>query len=159
MTDAPKPRWMFNADDLRKATSAPEFQGPDTISFESAQTIDNQYRVPVGRWNGNVAFRRGPDNSLDFMYAVDKVIDCIHKVKDKGVLDSLEMTVLSVVFPETFQYVDPAVAQQLARVNLRLSMEEVRTIGELVAARLKEELNWNSGYGGSSVPGRSVTRV
>lgn len=158
---SPKPRWMFDRDDLNKATTAADFSPTDyhpELRIASAQTIDNQYRVPEGRWNGNVVFRRYPDNSLDFNAAKNIVIDCIHKVKDEGILDNLEMTILSVVFPDTFQFIDPMIATQMARVNLRLTADEIRTIGELVSAHLKEELNWNAGAGGGSVPGRSVTR-
>lgn len=160
--NSPKPRWMFDRDDLVKATAGQTFSETDyrpEYPVVDSQTINNQYRVPENRWIGSVAFRRYPDNSLDFEYATQKVVQCINKVKDDGILDNLEMTILSVVFPETFKFVDPTIAMQMARVNLRLSAQEVQTIAELVAAHLREVLNWSAGYGGGSVPGRSITRV
>jgi hypothetical protein len=40
-----------------------------------------------------------------------------------------------------------------------VTADEIRTIGELVSAHIKEEMNWAAGYGGGYVPGRSVTRT
>jgi len=125
----------------------------------SLETIDPMYRTPDNRNIGCVAFRRYPDNSLDFDAAKNLVVDAIHKAKELVPLTNLEELILSVAFPDAFQFVDPTLASQLSRVNLRLSPMEIMTIRDLVSAHLKAEMNFNAGLGGGSVPGRAVTRT
>lgn len=121
----------------------------------------SSYRMPLDRECGNYMFRRYMDGSLDLSYACHKVIDAIHQAKDSGgadVLNSLQKVALSVLFPNSFDFVDSAMVPQIASVQLRLSPEEVQLIRMKVAAHLAEEMNWNAGRGGGSVPGRSATR-
>lgn len=135
-------------------------EGTDYVESETVPTVQvgTSYRVPVGRTNGNTMFRRYMDNTLDIQYAADKIIDAIHTHVDGGILTNIEELALSVCFPSAFYFLDSEVALAMRDVNLQLSADEVRVIRHRVASQLLEEINWNSGLGGGSVPGRSVTR-
>lgn len=117
----------------------------------------SSYRTPVERVNGNVMFRRYLDGRLDMDYAVGKVLEAVHKLKEGVILSEQEKVALSVVYPTVFTYVDAGVVDSVRSVNLKLSLEETALIALKVAAQLAEELNWNAGLGGGSVPGRSET--
>lgn len=123
--------------------------------------VQPSYRTPGDRVLGNVMFRRYPGGELDVANAAHQVIDAIHRVKDMGgadQLNSLEKTALSVLFPQSFFYVDASMVSSVARVQLRLAPHEVEQVRMAVAAHLAEEMNWNAGFGGGSVPGRSTTK-
>jgi hypothetical protein len=82
-------------------------------------------------------------------------------VKDGGGVDQLnteEKVALSLLFPEEFDYVDSGMVEAVASIHCRITMAEVMHVREKVAHHLAEEMNWNAGYGGGSVPGRSQTR-
>ena len=119
----------------------------------------SSYRTPVERVNGNVMFRRYLNGALDFDYAIGKVLEAVHKLKEGVPLSQPEEVALSVVYPSVFSYVDPGVVDSVRSVNLKLSLEETSLIALKVSAKLAEELNWNAGMGGGSVPGRSETRT
>lgn len=124
--------------------------------------VQATYRMPPGRVNGNVLFRRYPNGALDLEYAVHKVVDALHRVKNSGGVDQLnssEKSALSVLFPHSFDFVPPGMAAGVMTVNLRLSPAEVLQIKEAVATHLAEEMNYNAGLGGGSVPGRSSTKA
>ncbi len=127
-------------------------------AYQVPSGVVASYRVPYGRDNGNVMFRRYPNGLLDYEYAKHKIMNALHTAKEEGVLNSLEKTALSVLFPGVFTYLDPSVAPAVRDVNLRISAEEACELRCIVCAFLKEELNWNSGFGGGSVAGRSSTR-
>jgi hypothetical protein len=119
------------------------------------------YRTPADRVSGNEFFRRYLNGMLDIPYAVSKVLDAVHRAKDSGGIDQLngeEKTVLGVIFPVPFGLAD-AVAGSMAAVQQRLSLIEVEQIRQAVAAHLQEELNYNAGRGGGSVPGRHQTKA
>jgi hypothetical protein len=120
------------------------------------------YRTPPDRVQGNVFFRRYLNGALDVPYAVSKVIDALHRVKDSGGINQLnneERTALSVLFPTQFSFVSEPIVDAIAVVQLRLSLLEIEQIRQEVAAHISEELNWNAGMGGSSTPGRHQTRA
>jgi len=119
------------------------------------------YRTPPDRVRGNELFRRYPNGTLDLQGAKNLVVDALHRVKESGghdQLNALEKVALSVLFPMSFEYVASGMEQAVAEVQLKLSPVEVMQIRELVASHLAEELNWNAGLGGGSVPGRNTTR-
>lgn len=134
-------------------------EDPSLAIFTEYGPVETRY--PVGRVDGNPLFRRYTDGSLDVMYAVHKVVDAIHAIRDSGgadVLGPVDRMALSVLFPYSFAYVDSGMLSHVATVQLRLSPMEVEMIRARVASHLAEEMNWNAGRGGGSVPGRSTTR-
>lgn len=127
-----------------------------------AQGVQPSYRTPADRVSGNTMFRRYINGMLDYGYACQKVIDAIHAVKECGGVDCLntaQKVALSVLFPGSFEFVSSGMVDAVAKVNLRLSPQEVQMIRTKVAAHLAEEMNWNAGLGGGSVPGRSSTKA
>lgn len=135
---------------------------PGQVSAVQGPTgVQPTYRTPVGRVNGNELFRRYPSGQLDVQHAVNTVLNALHRAKDSaGVnqLNSMEQTALSCLFPGSFDYIAPDMAPSVATVQLRLSPAEVSLIRTKVAQHLAEEMNYNAGLGGGSVPGRSSTR-
>ena len=120
----------------------------------------NNYRTPADRVNGNEMFRRYLDGRLDIKYAVDKVVDAVHRYKEKDIaLYTQEAVSLQILFPGAgFDGgVDPAMANAVAGVNLKLTPQEIALIRFRVASHLAEEMNYNAGQGGGSVPGRNQT--
>lgn len=128
----------------------------------------NQYndRTVLPRNEGCTPLRRFPNGVLDHKYAAHQVIDIIHKIKDGGFITEFERAILSLILPALHEskgsityptssgLVDPKIAQTMTK----LSNDERMLIAIIVEQHLREELNWNSGLGGGSVPGRSTTR-
>ena len=121
--------------------------------------VTSSYRTPANRATGNDVFRRYQDGALDISYAKDKVVDMIHAVKDGHSITEVEKCILTCCFPEVFYFVDPDVAANLMRINLRITPQEMVAIAMAVAAHLSEEANYNAGMGGGSVPGRGTSRA
>lgn len=131
----------------------------DTDVVSVGPGVQSSYRTPDGRVSGNSLFRRYLNGSLDLEDACNKVIDAIHRVKENAApLNSLEVVALSCLFPGQFDGVDPALASSVASVQFNLLPQECELIRQKVSSHLAEELNWNSGQGGGSVPGRSQTK-
>ena len=89
------------------------------------------------------------------------MIDALHRAKDCGGTDQLntvEKVVLSVLFPGSFSHIGDGMVDAVSTVHLRLSPLEVQEVRGAVARHLAEEMNYNAGRGGGSVPGRSSTR-
>ena len=137
-------------------------EAPETVPVQPPGVVSS-YRAPTDRVNGNQVFRRYPDGSLDIDYAANKVIDMVHRVKESdnssGFLTNQEELTLSVCFPRLFNFVDISLLDRMREVNLRITADEAVLVAMKVSAHLKEELNWNAGSGGGSVPGRSTTRA
>jgi hypothetical protein len=147
---------------LRKALSGGSAE-EDLTDYKQTEVVVStdhiaaDYRVPVGRAYGNQLFRRNHDGSLDVDSARDSVLTVLSKVRHKAYLTDFEKLILSSVFPGVFQFYDPMVASKMASVQLQISMQERQDIAILVSAHMAEELNWNGGFGGGSVAGRSFT--
>lgn len=138
----------------KTATDFSENVPYDTISAPTAT-----YRTPSGRVNGNEFFRRYITGPLDVGYAVRKVLLAMARAKDSGGINQLngeEQSVLRVLFP--VQFGGDTLSGDQAMVQYRLTLIEVEQIRQAVAAHIQEELNYNAGMGGGSVPGRSQTR-
>jgi hypothetical protein len=117
----------------------------------------NQYndRTILPRNEGCTPLRRFPNGILDHKYVAHEVIDIIHKIKDGGFTTDFERALLTLILPASFkELIDPKIAQTMTK----LSNDERMIIALIVEQHLREELNYNSGLGGGSVPGRSSTR-
>jgi hypothetical protein len=121
--------------------------------------VNSSYRTPLDRSSGNKLFRRYLNGVLDMDYACQVVIDAVHRFKQKDIpVYPLERVALQVLFPGHFgDDVDALMAPSVAGVQLDLLPEEQAIIRARVAMHLAEEINWNAGYGGGSVAGRSQT--
>ena len=118
----------------------------------------NQYndRTIVPRNPGCEILRRYPNGVLDLKYVANKIIDIIHKIKDQGNITEMERAVLSLILPQQFgKLVNPKIAQTVTK----LSNDERMALAVIVNQHTKEEMNYNAGLGGGSVPGRSSTRA
>jgi hypothetical protein len=138
-----------------------DWQPGEESAYQVAPGVQPQYRTPADRVSGNQLFRRYPNGALDVEYAKQCVVDALHRVKESGghdQLNSLEKVALSVLFPMSFDYVPAGMAPAVTSVQLRLGPSELMLIREAVGRHLAEEVNWNAGKGGGSVPGRHVTR-
>jgi hypothetical protein len=158
-------RFLPHNEELVKAQSGDDHKPADYREELTVATVlpgvQHSYRTPAGRVSGNDVFRRYTNGSLDLDYACAKIVQALHLAKDGGgvdVLNGVDKIVLSVLFPTSFDTVGSQMAGHVAHVQLRITPEEVQMLRMKVAAKLAEELNWNAGMGGGSVPGRSSTR-
>lgn len=129
--------------DIQKSTAAefrPEvdYKGPTEDAFRAQ--MQPQYRTPPDRVNGNEIFRRYPDGKLDYGYAKNKVIDAIHKVRDKVEPTGFEKMALSACYPGVFGFEDDSMSSYTAGVTLRMSMEERLRLCAMVSAHLSKEM-------------------
>lgn len=160
-------RLLEQNDELLKAQAGISGQSHEATDYSNTEVVgvisgpQATYRTPPDRMIGNVFFRRYINGALDLRYAVDKVVDALHRCKDGGGIDQLnneEKTALGVLFPMQFATVDNSMIMQVASVQLKISLMEMDAIRQAVAAHVQEELNYNAGRGGSSAPGRHQTR-
>jgi hypothetical protein len=151
-----------NAELMQKSTSGQSPVATDyvhNVDAVSLQKIPQSYRAPVDRENGNAMFKRYLDGRLHFEYAVHKVIDAIHRAKVGNDMSPEDQAILVTLFPEVPQFggAAPGMASSVALVNLRISPVEREAIRQAVGQHFAEEMNWNAGLGGGSVPGRKQT--
>lgn len=144
------------ADEVRKAVSDKSTSyRPGKIHPTIYRTPHNERTVSPPRQDGNTALRRYPDGRLDIPYVAHKIIEVIHKMKDGGYTTEFEKALLCLVLPGQFkQLIDAKIAQTMTK----LSTDERMLLALYVNKHHREELNWNAGRGGGSVPGRGQTR-
>ena len=129
-------------------------------SFRPGETHQVEYRnqfqdKTLKRNEGCTPLRRYPNGTLDHKYVAHQVIDVVHKMKDGGSVTDFERALLTLVLPGKFkELIDSKIAQTMTK----LSNDERMMIGLLVEQHMREELNWNAGMGGGSVPGRGSSR-
>jgi hypothetical protein len=147
--------------ELLKSIAGDSYHTPDFKDDPGAEVptavMAPQYRTPHGRVSGNRFFRRYPDGMLDIDYAAHKVIDAIHTAKKQLPCSPEDTVALQIMFPSLFPGLDSGMVEQMAAVQLDLLPQEREMVRRKVAAHFAEELNWNAGQGGGSVPGRSQT--
>jgi len=149
-------RPQATADVVEKAVS---HQG---VSYRPGETHPTMYRTPFNdstvsppRQDGNTALRRYPDGRLDVPYVAHKIIDIIHKMQDGGNTTDYEKSLLCLVLPNPFKrLIDAKIAQTMTG----LTTDERFMLAMFIDKHRREELNWNVGRGGSSLPGRGSTR-
>lgn len=112
-------------------------------------------RSPEGRNLGCTPLRRFPNGVLDTQYVVDSIVEIVHKAESGGKLNSIEMALISVIIPGRYCHIMDSMT---ANTKLRMADEEKLMVAIKVMAHFNEELNFNAGRGGGSVPGRSVTK-
>jgi hypothetical protein len=144
------------ADTVKKAVSS---QGtsyrPGEIHPTMYRTPQNDRTVSPPRQDGNTALRRYPDGRLDVPYVAHKIIEICHKMKDGGNTTDFEKALLCLVLPGQFKkLIDPKIAQTMTKI----SKDERLMLALYVDKHRREELNYNAGQGGGSVPGRGSTR-
>ena len=108
----------------------------------------------LGRNTGITYARRYPNGKLDIKYVAGKIINIIHKARDGGKLLDDEKALLTVVLPGIYPLMDAKIAGTM----FRMSDEEKLLLALYLKQHLAEELNYNAGRGGGSVPGRHVTQ-
>jgi len=130
-----------------------------STSYREGVTHPVSYRTPqqdslLMRNEGCTPLRRYPDGRLDTEFVAQEVVSLIHKAEDGGNLTSFEQGLLTLILPQKFQLVDPKIAGTMAR----LTEEERGLVALRVLRHMNEELNWNAGRGGGSVPFRHTSR-
>lgn len=125
-------------------------------SYESArpnEIFPETYGPMIGRPSTHAMawMRRYPDGTLDFQWALNVLIDAVKKAEYNHYLTPLEESMINVIFPNSY----PSSPEGIADIRTQLSRTEKRTLKEMAEAQFKEELNYNAGEGGGSVPGRS----
>lgn len=151
-----------NAALLQKADAGQIDGGTDYVNNVTAvnmRAIPQTYRTPIGRVKGNEMFKRYLNGNLAVDYCVQKVIEAVHNMKFGVATSPEDRAVLTAMFPgvPAFGGADEVMAVAVSRVNIRISPMERELIRQRVAAHFAEEINWNAGLGGGSVPGRSST--
>jgi len=137
----------------KSASSATSFRSGETHKPEYRSQYNDRTILP--RNVGCTPLRRYPNGTLDFKYVAGQIIDIVHKVKDNGNITEIERAILALVLPGKFHsLVDAKIAQTMTK----LSKDERMMLALMVEQHTREELNWNAGAGGGSVPGRSTTR-
>lgn len=127
-------------------------------SYESArdnQIHEPQYSAMKDRPSmvDRSRVRRYPNGELDYQWAMNTVLDALKKAEDGHYLTPIEESLLTVCLPVKFSKVEVAQAE----IRTQLSRSEKAYLKDMIEAQLKEELNWNAGQGGGSVPGRGRT--
>jgi hypothetical protein len=144
------------ADQVKKAVSDQcTSYRPGEVHPTIYRTPHNERTVSPPRQDGNTPLRRYPDGRLDVPYVAHKIIEICHKMKDGGNTTDYEKALLCLVLPQQFKkLIDPKIAQTMTK----LSKDERFMLAMTVDKHRREELNWNAGMGGGSVPGRGSTR-
>jgi hypothetical protein len=142
---------------LRKSGEAEKLA--KSTSYRSGIEHPVSYRTPqkdsLMREEGCTPLRRYPNGLLDVNYVAQQVVDIVHKAEMGGNLTSFEQAILSVILPDKFQLADISISNTMAR----LTDSEKMLVALQVQRHLNEELNYNAGRGGGSVPFRHVSKV
>jgi hypothetical protein len=133
----------------------------DKTSYREPREHELSYRnqyvdgTITPRNSGCTILRRYANGVLCFQYVAGEVISLLNKVRDGGHVTEYEKAILALVLPKPF---GKLINAKIAQTMTKLSNDERMVLAHMVAAHLKEEINWNAGMGGGSVPGRSTTR-
>jgi len=142
------------ADKVEKAVSSQTSYRPGEVHPTMLRTPHND-RTILPRNEGCTILRRYPDGRLDIPYVANKIIEIFHKMKDGGNTTEMERAVLCMALPQAFsKLIDPKIAQTMTK----LAKDERMMLALYLDKHRREELNWNAGMGGGSVPGRGSTR-
>lgn len=125
-----------------------------STSFRDGTTHHTEVRMPKDREVGCTPLRRYPNGQLDIKYVAGQIIDLIHKVQDGAGLTEFEKAILTSILPGKFGFMD----KKLAGTMTKMADEEKALVAMMVHGHLGEEINWNAGRGGGSVPTRHVSR-
>jgi len=129
--------------------------GDRNPSYRAQKLRESKFKVPKPVWMaGNSILRRYANGALDFDYAIAKIFECMHNLKNGGPMLPVDQALLAIIMPTLDRVAVPGAA---AATMIRLSPEEVVRLQMLTAAEQQEILNWNAGLGGGSTPGRATT--
>lgn len=143
----------WQSEDVRKAAS----QGSDSWeTFRPHQVHDVEYNYQSDdRPNTHMMsiIRRYPDGTLDYEWAKNMVVDALHNEYYEGACLPIHYALLTVVYPEK-----PRMEPMAADMMTQFSASEKDKVRQFVEQHMREEENWNAGFGGGSVDGRNKTR-
>lgn len=140
--------------DITKADS--KYKNPSYESARPNQIHESNYEAMDERpssMHDQSRIRRNVNGELDYNWVMNTILDSIHKAETGTYLTPIEESLLTVFFPLKFSKVEEAQSE----IRTQLSRTEKKYLKEMLEAHLKEELNYNAGRGGGSVPGRSRT--
>jgi hypothetical protein len=142
---------------LRKSTDPSEIRR--ATSYRPGIAHHSEYRNPnqdtsLDRNEGCTPLRRYPNGVMDIPYVAQQIVDIVHKAENKGSLTSYEKAMLSLILPKEYQLIDSKLAATMARIT----DEEKLLVRVFIDRHFREEINYNAGQGGGSVPGRHQTR-
>tara|TARA_R110002110_G_scaffold137158_6_gene322230 strand:- start:2413 stop:3000 length:588 start_codon:yes stop_codon:yes gene_type:complete len=145
MTDKARQRRPLNSPLFKGAN--PSYHKIGTHEFKPKVKDDYAWMA------GNSVFRRYANGVLDYQYAVSKLFEALERLRDGGLPNDSEKAALSLIVPGMEKLMDKG----FANVMLKLSREEKTMLKTLFMANHKENLNYNAGRGGGSIPGRTST--
>jgi hypothetical protein len=130
-------------------------KNPSFESFRDNEIHEPQYSAMDDRSSvhDRSRIRRSPNGELDYKWVMNTIVEAIHKAETGMFLTPIEESLLTVFFPLKFPKVEAAQAE----IRTQLSRSEKAYLKDMIDAHLKEELNYNAGRGGGSVPGRGRT--
>lgn len=99
--------------------------------------------------------RRYANGVLDYDWALNHIIDALHKVEIQAMLLPIEAALLTIIFPLKFRKMEP----DQASLMTQLSDSEKEMLNALIEAHMRAETNWNAGRGGGAVPGSTKNNV
>ena len=146
--ESKKPLHMQNTDLAKSSMANPSYESFRPNVIHEPQYVEMDDRSSTHAMS---MMRRYPNGELDYQWAVGVIMDAIHKAERNMYLTPVEEALLTVVFPLKFKITEP----QQAEIRTKLSSTEKSDLKEIVEAQIKEELNYNAGRGGGSVPGRT----
>ncbi len=149
--DSPRPIYTLpqNAQWIRKSSEvkAGREDRTDYKQTEFTPTVGGpSTRIPTGRNLGNVFCRRNLDGSLDLDYAVGKVVDALHVLKQTGALSPEECVLVGTLFPEVLAIHDALAAHGMlpaqALLQSGLGLYEVGLVRQGVAEHFAKEVEY-----------------
>lgn len=142
---------------LNQGSASPAGDVMEWVADSAFQTetrpagIQSDYRVDIFRTSGNQVFRRYHDGRLDIEAAKNVVVEVVNKVK-WGVTPptDMEKLILSVYFPDVFDFMDPIVAAKMRAAQMNLSQQEIQLVATLVAKHFNEVMTQTLSTSGTS---------
>lgn len=151
--ESAKPLWMQSKEAKEAAKNAsPSFEsfGPHVKHHSNNGIKEMEGHVHTNDIN---RVRRYPNGQIDYQYVVSQLIQAVKQLTDTGMVQPLEGALLTIVMPDKFRFMDPA----MAKIRTQISDTERDQLKTLFMGKMAEIQNWNGGYGGGSTPGKTIT--
>ena len=137
----------FNEDKSKKAVSFESFRENKQHKANDG-TKEMKNHVPANSLN---RVPRYPNGTIDIVNIVHQLLEATKTMETTGNVQPYEAALLTILFPEQFRIIDPS----LAELRTQLSDSEKSSIKAMYAAKLAEIENYNGGFGGGAVPGKT----